>query len=84
MKNHLSIFNLLKPCMLLSHFIRNKFDEKPKEIPDHDKVEPNEEPQCPPTICYQRAEGKGQLFPLNEQGWRPKHDLQRCDVFMLE
>ena len=67
----------------LLHFTPSQFEKKHEEIPDHDSVELNEELQCPQTIHHQRAEGKGQLFPLNEKGWRHKHDLLLHFPFLL-
>ena len=37
-------------------------------VPDHDEVEANEEPQHPPTVRHQGAEGEGLLFPHNLNG----------------
>ena len=53
------------------------------EIPDHEKVEPNEEPQHSSAVRHEGAEGVGQLLCLCKNAATVKHYLHLghiCDV----
>ena len=50
------------------------------EIPDHDKVEPNEEPQHSSAVRHEGAEGVGQLLYLCKNVATVKHYLQLGNI----
>ena len=72
--------------MLLLYFRPAQFEQEHEEIPDHDKVEPDEKSQGPPAVRNQGGERKGFCFSLDLQSPRAEHNLQLgkvslgCDI----
>lgn len=54
------------------------------EVPDHEKVEPYEEPQGPTAVCHDGADGVGFLLLLGEDVRGVKHDLQSSRVSSMD
>ena len=50
------------------------------EIPDHEKVEANEQPQHSPAVRHQGAQGVGQLLRLCQNVATVKHYLQLGNI----
>ena len=53
-----------------SHFLHAVFEK----VPNHEKIEANEEAQNTPTVCHQGAQGVGKLLCLCDYARSIEHD----------